>query len=178
MSEEMDVVNDANQIVGKATQDEIYAQKLTHRIVHVFVINTKGEVYFQKRSEKKSYLPGFYCTSAGGHVHSGESYEQAAKRELVEELGLQVPIKKVHELIFAEAGLKRFIELFVACADGGINFADGEVASGEFLSLDKAQKLIEKGEKIHPQLDTCFGWLYKNAEAVNEKNKKVTLSGS
>jgi len=88
MSEEpMDIVDDNDQVIGQTTQGEIYSQKLTHRIVHIFVINPEtNEVYFQVRSENKSYLPGFYCTSAGGHVSAGETYEQAAKRELVEEI--------------------------------------------------------------------------------------------
>ena len=163
MAESMDIVNDKNEVVGKTTQEEIYAKKLNHRIVHVFVIHPKSkEVYFQKRAETKSFLPGYYCTSAGGHVKAGESYEDAAKREMGEELGLKVPVRKVNSMQFTSDGHKRFIELYVAFAEDGFNFADGEVASGEFIDLDKAYSLVSKGEKIHPQLDVCYRWLYAN----------------
>ena len=163
MGEHMDIVNDKNEVTGKTTQEEIYAKKLSHRIVHVFVIHPKTkQVYFQKRAETKSFLPGYYCTSAGGHVKSRESYEDAAKREMGEELGLKVPVHKMNSLLFTSDGHKRFIELFVAFAEDGFNFADGEVASGEFIDLDDAFKLVTNGEKIHPQLDVCYRWLYEH----------------
>lgn len=162
-SEVFDIVDKNDCVVGKTDMKELYEKKHLHRIVHVFVIHPKTKaVYFQKRSESKSYLPGFYCTSAGGHVRAGESYEQAARRELSEELGLNVPVKKVHRTNFVLDGQDRFIELFVAFAEGGIKFIDGEVAGGEFLTMQDAQTRIEKGEKIHPQLDVCFRWLAAN----------------
>ncbi len=168
MNEEfMDIVNDYDEVTGKATQKEVYDKKLNHRIVHVLVLNPKTkEIYFQKRSEKKNYLPGYYCTSAGGHVQSGESYEDAAKRELREEIGLSTPLKKLANLQFVSDNHKRFVQLFLAFADSGFKFSDGEVESGEFLSFEKANELIKKGEKIHPQLDLCFKWLYKNQQLL------------
>ncbi len=167
MVEYMDIVDDDNKVIGKTTQEEIYAKKLNHRIVHIFVINPKtNQVYFQKRSEKKSFLPGYYCTSAGGHVQAGETYEDAAKRELREEIGLRVPIKKVYSMLFESGNHKRFIEMFVAFAEDGFNFADGEVASGKFISLEKAKELVEKDVKIHPQLSVCYKWFIENQNKV------------
>jgi len=167
MTECLDIVNDNDEVVGKSSYNEMYEKKLTHRIVHVLVVNNKGQVYFQKRAETKSFLPGYYCTSAGGHVRSGESYEQAAGRELKEELGLSVPVKDVASLEFESGGHKRFIRLFIASADSGFNFQDGEVAGGEFLNLAEAKKLIERNEKIHPQLPLCFDWLYENLDSLS-----------
>lgn len=163
MTEYMDVVDDNDNVTGKTTQEEVYEKKLTHRIVHVLVINPKTkEIYFQKRAENKNFLPGYYCTSAGGHVQSGETYEQAAKRELREEIGLSVPLKKIGDLNFISNEHKRFIKLFAAFAEEGFNFADGEVSGGEFFNFDKARNLIKRGEKIHPQLQLCFRWLDEN----------------
>ena len=171
MAECLDIVDDQNNVIGQTTQEEIYSKKFNHRIVHVFVINPKtNQVYLQKRSEKKSYLPGYYCTSAGGHVQTGESYEEAAKRELREEIGLDVPIHKMCSMEFVLDGQKRFIQLFVAYAQNGFNFSDGEVASGEFLDMDEAYELIRQGQKIHPQLDFCYRWLYENKEIWSKNN--------
>ena len=167
MAELMDVVNDNDENTGIATQEEIYAKKLTHRIVHVFVLHPETKaVYFQKRAETKSFSPGYYCTSAGGHVKAGESYAQAAARELHEEIGLDVPLKKVHSLVFVSDGHKRLIQLFVAYAADGFDFKDGEVASGEFIPFDKAYELVKKGTKIHPQLDVCYRWLYEHKNSL------------
>src|SRR3989344_9608929 len=96
MTEYMDIINEKNEVMGKTTKEEIYVKKLPHRIVHIFVINPKTkEVYVQQRAKTVSFLPEYYCTSAGGHVRAGETYDQAPQRELKEELGLSVPVRKV-----------------------------------------------------------------------------------
>lgn len=161
MVEYLDVVNDKDEAIGRANQEEVYEKKLNHRIVHVFVINPETkDVFIQKRAETKSFLPGYYCTSAGGHVKSGESYEEAAKRELKEELGLEPPLIKIGSVEFISGGHKRFIEIFVAYADGEINFGD-EVSSGAFMGIEDVRNLIRQGSKIHPQLPQCFEVLFK-----------------
>lgn len=167
MMEHLDILDDEGNIIGQATQEEVYEKKHSHRIVHVLVINPKArEVYLQQRAETKSFLPGHYCTSAGGHVHAGETYEQAAQRELYEEIGLTTPVQEVHRFVFESAGHKRFITLFVASATGGFDFKDGEVSGGKFYPLDAALALVEKGEKIHPQLDPCLRWLEKHQDEI------------
>jgi 8-oxo-dGTP pyrophosphatase MutT (NUDIX family) len=165
MVEYLDIVNDDNKVIGNTSKNEVYEKKLNHRIVHILVINPKTkEIYWQKRSEYKSFLPGFYCTSAGGHVQSGESYFEAAKRELKEEIGLEVPIINAGEIIFESENHKRFISIYVAYAENGFNFEDGEVADGDFLSFEKADELILIGKKIHPQLKVCHKWLQSNPQ--------------
>jgi|GEM_PF-1471426 len=52
-----------------------------------FVANKKGEICLMRRTENKSYLPGYWAIPGGG-VMSGESYEAAFKRELQEEVGI------------------------------------------------------------------------------------------
>ena len=109
-TEMIDVVNEENKIITSVPITDIYKKKLSHRIVHVLVINPETyDIYLQVRSEDKSFLPGYYCTSAGGHVQAGESYIEAARRELKEELGIEAPLIKAHSLQFESNEHKRFI---------------------------------------------------------------------
>jgi len=85
-----DVVNEADEIVGRATRAEVHARKLRHRALHVFVFDANGRLFLQERSHNKDSFPGRLDSSASGHVHSGESYEAGAVRELSEELGLEI----------------------------------------------------------------------------------------
>ena len=118
MNEYLDVVDDSDCVIGKATRKEVYEKKLTHRIVHVLVINPiNSKIYIQKRADSVSYLPGHYSTSAGGHVLSGESYDQAVARELNEELGIKALIKNIASMSFFQDGQKRFIQLFLVFAE-------------------------------------------------------------
>jgi len=61
---------------------------LLHPVVHMHLLNSKGEIFLQKRAMTKDLLPGYWDTSVGGHVSPGESAEEALKRETLEELGI------------------------------------------------------------------------------------------
>ena len=85
------LVDENDNEIGEATNEEAHEKRLLHRIIHVIVRNSKGEVLLQKRQGGRG--AGLWDVSVGGHVDAGESYEQAAKREMREELGVNVPIK-------------------------------------------------------------------------------------
>lgn len=57
------------------------------RAALAFVANKKNEICLMRRTEDKSYLPGYWAIPGGG-VMTGESYEVAFKRELQEEVGI------------------------------------------------------------------------------------------
>lgn len=90
MGEEwFDLVDESGGCIGKARRSECHGNPaLLHQAVHVFVVNAAGEVFLQKRSEVKDIQPGKWDTSVGGHVDAGETPDQAARRELREELGI------------------------------------------------------------------------------------------
>ena len=81
-------VDENDHIVGPCLRGEAHKLGLRHRSVHILVFNSEGELYLQKRSSTKDVNPGLWDTSAAGHVDFGESYEESARRELVEELGI------------------------------------------------------------------------------------------
>ncbi|HZT23832.1 MAG TPA: NUDIX domain-containing protein [Verrucomicrobiae bacterium] len=90
MSEEIfDIVNERDEVIGRATRREVHARGLWHRAVHVLVFNSRGEVFLQKRSLKKDTAAGLWDSSASGHLAAGEGYDAGAARELREEIGLE-----------------------------------------------------------------------------------------
>jgi isopentenyldiphosphate isomerase len=91
----LEVVTMDDRVVGTATRSEIHAKGLIHRAVHIFVFNESGEIYVQRRSENKDRHPSKLDSSAAGHVDPGESYTDAAIRELDEELGLREPVEEI-----------------------------------------------------------------------------------
>ncbi len=68
-----------------------------HLIVHVCLMNEREEMLIQQRSDSVAKWPGMWDLTIGGHVLAGETPEQAAEREVQEELGLQI--------ILSEAGI-------------------------------------------------------------------------
>jgi 16S rRNA (adenine1518-N6/adenine1519-N6)-dimethyltransferase len=88
MLEILDIINIDDQVIGQDTKENIYLKRHMHRIVHIFVKDNSERQLLQLRGKKSSYLPLHWSTAIGGHVQSGESYEDAARREMMEEIGI------------------------------------------------------------------------------------------
>lgn len=153
MKEEIDVVDAHDNIVGKAERSKVHKDGLLHRIFFVFLFNPEGELFMQKRGNTELY-PGFWEGSASGHVMSGETYKDAAERELHEELGVCVSGKHLKEIIkfgnhvdnervlitlFAVKDLKEKIEV-----------NEDEVEKGEFWPVKKLEAELKKSNNINP----------------------------
>ena len=151
----IDVIDSQNRVIGSCIKDEIYSKNHLHRIVHVLIFNDKGEMLLQLRSKNKSYLPGYWGTSVGGHVMSGETPEQAALREMEEELGVKLEIEPFTKDWFDstdEIGLRKLLFTFKASSCGPFKHFGKEIERTEFIPLEKIKKMIAAGDKIHPEL--------------------------
>jgi isopentenyl-diphosphate Delta-isomerase len=80
--DEVVVVNESDEVIGTMPKSEANKNGTPHRIAVVYVENSDGEFLVQARTD------GYLDHSATGHVDPGESYEEAAKRELAEELDI------------------------------------------------------------------------------------------
>lgn len=59
-----------------------------HQVVHIWVVNDKGEYLIQQRAPGVSWKPGIWATT-GGSALSGEEPLNAALREVREEIGVE-----------------------------------------------------------------------------------------
>jgi isopentenyldiphosphate isomerase/intracellular septation protein A len=83
------LVDEKGMVIGKATRTDVHrGPGKLHPVIHLHIINSKGEIYLQKRSMLKDTQPGKWDTSVGGHVDLGETIEQALLRETAEELNI------------------------------------------------------------------------------------------
>lgn len=147
------IVNEKDEIIGEMDKKEAYAKSQMLRSSVILVFNDKNELFLQKRAANKDRYPSYYCASAAGHVEPGESYEEAAKRELLEELGIEA------ELVFLTkerlpVGPDQFaISAVYSCiSDGPTELQKEEVESGDFFSLEQIRQMIDDGEKFTPNI--------------------------
>ncbi len=101
-NERFPIVDKNDRILRDASRSQVHGNNLRHRAVHILIFDPIGEVYLQQRSRWKDRHPLKWDSSAAGHVIATESYDDAAQRELKEELGISVPLKKIVRLSASE----------------------------------------------------------------------------
>ena len=98
MSELFDALDRAGKPTGqKKTKVQILADGDWWRVVHVWVVNSRGELLTQQRA-KKLVFDDCWDVSVGGGLTSGERPAESAVRELAEELGLIVTEADLEDL--------------------------------------------------------------------------------
>ena len=68
---------------------EVHDKNLWHHHVSAWIMNYDGKVLLQQRALDKKKNPGKWAKT-GGHVDAGETCKEAIKREVYEEIGLEV----------------------------------------------------------------------------------------
>ena len=118
-AEMFDVVDESDRVLRAEPRDFVHVNNLRHRAVHMLLFNSSGDLLLQKRSIWKDRNPGRWDSSAAGHVDSGETYLEAARRELGEELGIEAPrLERIGKLTPCEQTGQEFIEVFRGLHDG------------------------------------------------------------
>jgi isopentenyl-diphosphate delta-isomerase type 1 len=166
MSEEIfDVVNERDEVIGRASRREVHARDLLHRAIHVLVFNGRGEVFLQKRSLTKDSSPGLWDSSTSGHVDAGEDYDACAVRELREELGLTLN-EAPQRLFKLDAGLEtdqEHVWVYRARAEGPFTLHPEEIERGEWF---KPEHLDDWLGQRPQEFATAFAVIWRRVRAA------------
>jgi isopentenyldiphosphate isomerase len=93
--EYLDVVNENNRVIGRESRSVIHRTGLWHRGVHIFLFTPERKLLVQQRSLRQ-LSPNLLDCSVSEHLKAGESYPDAARRGLREELGIeQISLKQI-----------------------------------------------------------------------------------
>ncbi len=151
-TERFPIVDKNDRILGYASRSQVHGNNLLHRAVHILIFDEAGDVYLQQRSRWKDrhheagdvYLqqrsrwkdrhPLKWDSSAAGHVAAAESYDETARRELKEELGVSVPLQKFLKLPAAQRTDHEFIWLYRGVVSGELVPDKCEIERGTFLA--------------------------------------------
>ncbi len=175
MAEELlEIVDDQNKVIGIACRSDIHKKHLKHRSVHIFVFNSAGKLFLQKRVHTKDEFPGYFDSSAAGHVNPAESYHDAAARELKEELGINAQVEKVSELPASQATRWEFVWFYQAVTNDAVQPNPEEIADGKFYSLDDIQRcLLENDDKFTPSFQMLFDIYVQQTNLRRERTKPL-----
>ena len=101
MSKEKVILVDENDNqVGLMPKLEAHQKGLLHRAFSVFIFNSKYELLLQKRASSKYHSGGLWTNTCCSHPREGEEILDAAKRRLIEEMGIDTSLRKVHDFIY------------------------------------------------------------------------------
>lgn len=135
--EYLDIVDREDRVIGRALRQQCHGNPgLIHRAVHVFIFNAHGDLFLQKRAADKDVAPDLWDSSAGGHAAAGESWEQAARRELLEELGIGgVALEPLYRYLYRNAVESEMIHSYSALYEGPFTLNTEEISDGRFWAL-------------------------------------------
>jgi isopentenyldiphosphate isomerase len=129
------IVDENDCVIGTALRSDMRAANLLHRCTAVLVLDRTGErLLVHRRSVSKSFWAGWWDLVAGGVVGVGEDLDDAATRELLEELGVEAELHKLGSARYRNDEVDVFMHVWVAHHDGPFTFADGEVDRAEWVT--------------------------------------------
>lgn len=162
--EYLDVVDENDNVVGREERNAVHEKHLTHRALQVIIANSKNEVLLQFRKATKKQFPLVWDGSVAGHVSAGQTAEEAAYREMMEEIGIRTPLEFVGKFRFDNDVEDELESVFFGRSDGPFRFDETEMEKAEFFGAEEALEAARnKSMAMTPYcrraLELCLGRL-------------------
>ena len=149
------IVDAQNRVVGAAPRWRMRRDNLIHRATYILVFNPRGELFVHQRTFTKDVYPGFYDIAAGGVVQAGESYDDSARRELAEELGItDRPLEPIFDTYWQDERCRVWGRVYRCIHDGPMVLQPEEIIGGGFLRPEAvladlpAERLTPDGRQV------------------------------
>lgn len=155
MDELIDIVDAQGKPTGQSElKSVIHTKGFYHHTAHIWFYTAEGDILLSQRSAKKAICPLMWDVSVAGHIDAGESPEQGAIRETLEEISLSVSETDLHKIGVFECfqdydnGIKDYefhntfiAELKVALSE--LVPQQGEVEALKLVTVNEFQQLID-----------------------------------
>jgi isopentenyl-diphosphate delta-isomerase len=111
MTSPIDTVDAEDHPVGTVPRGEVLRLGANFRTVHVFVFHD-GRLLLQQLAPTRERHPERWGSSVAAYLHAGETYEEAARRRLGEELHIEGPLHLVGKTRMRDEHSLKFVELY------------------------------------------------------------------
>lgn len=193
--EYLDVLTKTGDKTGlRKPRGEVHRDGDYHRAVHVWIYSeSTHELLLQKRADCKDSWPGQWDISSAGHISAGDSSLVTARRELHEELGVDLP-KDAFELLFVflqECVINdgtfinnEYNDVYLVTTLSPIpleafTLQETEVSAVKYISCEEYKNLLEKADPAYVPYDINgeYGKLFEMiAERYKENTKEQSLA--
>ncbi len=150
------LVDNNDQQIGLMEKQAAHIGPHLHRAFSIFIFNSQGELLMQQRALTKYHSPGLWTNTCCSHPRDGETTHEAAKRRLMEEMGMDCEIHEAYSFIYKAPvgqGLTEheFDHVFIGQSDAIPVINTDEVASWKYMSLEKLQKDIASYPELYTE---------------------------
>ncbi len=142
----IDVLDEYGEVMATVPRRQMRSENLRHRSVFIVVRNGADEVLVHRRADWKDVWPGAWDIAVGGVVASGEAWELAAARELVEELGISADLEYLGEGEYVDDSVRELARVYRARSEGPFRLADEEIVELEWLPMSSLREWVAAHE--------------------------------
>jgi len=158
------LVDEKDKVVGLKEKFAAHRNPVPlHRAISIVIYNrNKSQILITKRSAKKPTWPLYWSNAVCSHPHPGETYAKAAKRRLVEELGIKISLKELGRFVYQAKlnktwGEHEYDAVFVGTYEGTLHPNPKEIVGFEWLTINQLKKELAKNPgKFTPWLKLIF----------------------
>lgn len=155
----VDVVDDEDRIVEVVARRRVRAENLLHRSTSIFIRDPTGRLYVHRRTATKDVHPGLYDVVVGGVPAAGETYDEAAVREMAEEVGVAGPVPTFRFMHRYEGPTDRCITaVYEVEWEGEIRPQAAEIAWGGFVMLEELDEMLAEHGFCPDSLEIYERW--------------------
>lgn len=118
-----------------------------HRAFSVLLFNSRGEMLLQKRAQTKYHSSGLWTNTCCSHPRPGESLEEAARRKLRQEMGIEANPRFAFKFQYKAPLDNQLIEheidhVFIGQFDGEPVLNEHEAEDWKFVDLHSLKQQI------------------------------------
>ncbi len=146
--EQVILVDELDNELGLMEKMEAHQKGLLHRAFSVFLFDNNGNMLLQQRALGKYHSPGLWTNTCCSHPRPGEAVIDAAKRRLMEEMGIVSEVKMAFSFIYKASLDQGLTEheldyVFVGNYEGVINPNCLEVSNYLYISKEDLKSKFE-----------------------------------
>jgi isopentenyldiphosphate isomerase len=155
----VDVIDDDDRVVDVVPRRRVRAENLLHRSTSFLVRRSTGELYVHRRTATKDVYPGLYDVGVGGVPAASETYDEAALREMAEEVGVAGPVPTFLFMHRYDDRTDRCLTaVYEVEWDGEIRPQQDEIAWGGFMTKNQLDAMLAEHGFCPDSLEIYERW--------------------
>ncbi len=157
MEEQVILVDEEGGEVGVMEKMAAHQVAALHRAFSVFIFNSQGQLLLQRRADHKYHSGGLWTNTCCSHPRPGEGVDEAARRRLQEEMGLDCDLQEVFVFTYQarldhDLSEHEYDHVLLGRCDADPSPNPDEVSAWKWVDPDE----LEQDRKLNPDRYTAW----------------------